>query len=926
MNKFFNKRLTSCTFTVMSELDSFLSKRITYHSTNFTHQSVYAKKKYNLEDSDRETFWALYQEHISNDNFISLCERPRTNGYTTIRGDIDIKIPEAVSPSFLTGTHLYTKRDIMQLVELYMDVLRKSVHKIDKNQLMCCVLEKEGPSCTDGYVKSGFHIEFPFLLCSRDEQRAFLYTKMEEVFVESGLFSRFHEYPQNIFDTKAVTSNPWLVYGSKKAMNKESYQLTCIFDSDLNEVGLDDMMSVNYIYNQDNEPIECKEDWLDYLPRIMSTVEIGKKKYMRELVASCDYSVSKKNLKVLPPVDREQEKVIPSNPSEALRDAKYLLPLLSTQRSTEYKTWYEVGCVLYNLGAGSVDALDTWIEFSKKTEANNFSEASCISRWQKMKKTDFGIGTLIYYAKQDSPDKYNNFKQANCRKSLMESIRKNGQLTSYACAEALYHKYKNDFVYTGNGKDGWYKFENHRWSQIVEGIELRKNIPLLREPLMEEIKKIRDQINDSENARRDKEEENENADDETKRTKDLDKKRTMLMKEKNKLDDTPFKDKILKECKDLFLDQNFSEKIDNNPNLLGFTNGVLDMENLVFREGRPTDYITLSTEYEYRHVTENEEEMRQIDDYLSRVFVDPRIREYFLDQAASILKGGNINKKVMVWSGVGDNSKSVMVTLVRKSFGRYFYEFPTALLTGKRTQSSSASPELAKSKGSRFAVIQEPSEKEEFNIGFLKEISGNDTIYTRALFKEPSSFLPQFKLVVICNKLPKIPSDCQATWNRIRVLDYESKFVEESDCASTLEEQIKQRKFPIDRSFSFSEHMVQAFMSKLFERYKKIIKRGYVPAEPEQVTKATKMYRVKNDIYMNFINDKLKDDPESFLTVSDMYGAFKDWHKTTYTSACTSNRNEFKDYFEKCYKVRFTMGRVNGVRYSTEEDSDVLHI
>ena len=28
----------------MTELDAFLSKRVTYHATNYTHQSVYAKK------------------------------------------------------------------------------------------------------------------------------------------------------------------------------------------------------------------------------------------------------------------------------------------------------------------------------------------------------------------------------------------------------------------------------------------------------------------------------------------------------------------------------------------------------------------------------------------------------------------------------------------------------------------------------------------------------------------------------------------------------------------------------------------------------------------------------------------------------------------------------------------------------------------
>jgi P4 family phage/plasmid primase-like protien len=904
-----------------SELERFLAERITHHATQYTHQSVYAKKKYNIQDDDREKFWTLYMNHVENDGFISLCERPRPGGYTTIRGDIDIKIPESVAPSFLAGTHFYHNGEILALVEMYMDVLRRYVANLSPSQLICCILEKSSPSVSDGYVKSGFHIEFPFLLCSRDEQRAFLYPKLEQVYTESGFFTRFHDYPQHIFDTKAVTSNPWLVYGSRKGMNKEAYRLSMIVNDQLEEISLTDMMNAHSIWNQSNEPIvvDDPERWEYMLPRILSTVEAGKKKYLREL-KGCDYSITTKSLPVLPAIDKEQEKLIPTNPSEALRDVRLLLPMLSDQRATDYKSWFEVGCILYNVGVGSMDALDTWIEFSKRTLSGNFSEATCVSRWNKMARTTYGVGTIVYYAKMDNPEAYQQFKQMNSRKSLMESLRKNGTLTSYSCAEALYHKYKNEFVYAGTGKDGWYKFDHHRWMQIAEGIELRKLIPTLREPIMEEIKSIRDKITRAQNEQRDREEANEDGNTEGKQIKELDKQRGILLKEKNKLEDTPFKDKIMKECKDLFLDQEFMNKINTHHNLTGFTNGVLDVETLEFREGRPTDFITLSTDYEYRDVSDNADEMRQIDDYLHRVFVDADVRHYFLDQACAVLKGGNITKKVVVWSGVGDNSKSVLVTLMRKTFGRYFYEFPTSLLTGKRTQSSSASPELSNSKGTRFAVIQEPSEKEEFNIGTLKELSGNDTMYSRALFKDPTSFLPQFKLTIICNKLPRIPSDDQATWNRIRVVDFKSKFIDESECPSTFEEQLRERKFPIDRSFVFSDKMVQAFMSKLFRRYREIQKRGFVVHEPEQVTEATKKYRVKNDIFMNFLTDKIKSDPETHLTIADMYGAFKDWHKTSYTNACTATRNEFKDYMEKYYKQRFVVNRVDGIRYITEED------
>lgn len=905
-------------------LSQFLHSRATTHESQYTHQTIETKKKYLIEECDMDEFWNLYQTHLP--SFVDIGEKPRANGYTTLRGDFDIKIPESEADSFLRGnTHLYTEEDVIKVIEMYHSVIQSHVKGVQPNQLCCCIMEKSQPFRGDGFIKSGFHIEFPFLLCSRTEQRAFLFPTLEKVWKECDIFSRFHDYPQSIFDGKAVLSNPWLLYGSKKSATKESYQLSMILNHELKEISLGEMMAMNQIVDENQKPIECKEDseWDNYLPQILSIVDSRKKRYMNELQA-CDYSISKQHLPVLPPLEKDKdEKLIPTNPTEALREAKLLLPMLSDFRATEYASWFDVGRVLFNVGAGSVDAFETWIEFSKRTTSRNFSEAICLTMWEDMKKSNYGIGTLIYYAKLDSPDEYNRFKNANSRNSLIKSVEKNGgQLTSYACAEALYHKFKNEFVYNGMGKDGWYQFFNHRWNQIAEGIELRKLICTLRDPILEEMKKCRDKISEVEDNRRDKEDNNENADDEVKKVKELDKKRSLWLKEKNKLEDTPFKDKIMKECKDLFLDQTFDDKLNTNVNLMGFKNGVLDVERMEFREGRPTDYITLCTNIDYREVGEREEEMHQINDYLLRVFPNEQLRDYFVDNLAACLRGGNINKKVVVWSGVGDNSKSISEELVKKAFGSYFHVFPTTLLTGKRTQSSGASPELIKSKGTRFAVIQEPSEKEEFNIGMLKELSGNDTIYVRGLYKDSTEFLPQFKLVVICNKLPRIPSDDQATWNRVRVLDFESRFINEADCPPSFDEQIKQKVFPKILGFRFTENMVQAFVSKLFTRYKENARGVRKPSEPKQVSEATQIYRTKNDVYANFIYEKIIEDKESHLTVIDMYSSFREWFKNCFSYNHNSSKQDFKEYLAKHYKDRFHVNRVSGIRYSSEEDEE----
>ena len=66
-----------------------------------------------------------------------------------------------------------------------------------------------------------------------------------------------------------------------------------------------------------------------------------------------------------------------------------------------------------------------------------------------------------------------------------------------------------------------------------------------------------------------------------------------------RLKKTNDKNNIIKEAGTLFYDKNFNEMKDTNVYLLGFTNGVIDFKNKIFREGYPQDYITKTTNVEY---------------------------------------------------------------------------------------------------------------------------------------------------------------------------------------------------------------------------------------------------------------------------------------------------------------------------------------
>lgn len=59
---------------------------------------------------------------------------------------------------------------------------------------------------------------------------------------------------------------------------------------------------------------------------------------------------------------------------------------------------------------------------------------------------------------------------------------------------------------------------------------------------------------------------------------------------------------------------------------------------------------------------------------------------------SSCLEGRNANKVFSIWSGSGDNGKTVMVSLIEQAFGDYAVKMPTSLLMGFSVNTSCKKP------------------------------------------------------------------------------------------------------------------------------------------------------------------------------------------------------------------------------------------
>lgn len=78
--------------------------------------------------------------------------------------------------------------------------------------------------------------------------------------------------------------------------------------------------------------------------------------------------------------------------------ASDLVRILSPSRADDYKDWMNLGWVLHNI---SDSLLSDYVDFSRQSA--KFVEGVCEAKWAKMRSSRMGLGSLIMWAKQDSP-------------------------------------------------------------------------------------------------------------------------------------------------------------------------------------------------------------------------------------------------------------------------------------------------------------------------------------------------------------------------------------------------------------------------------------------------------------------------------------------------------------------------------------------
>lgn len=438
-------------------------------------------------------------------------------------------------------------------------------------------------------------------------------------------------------------------------------------------------------------------------------------------------------------------------------------------------------------------------------------------------------------------------------------LKKSLKMTHYSVAKAFFHIFENQFAVDETKNCTWYRFKTHRWersgyinlvlsNEFVEYYHKFKDIQICLGQSKERIEAIDKVI--------------------------------------ALLESCTFKNSVLQQLMYMYneRDPGFADKLDSHTMLLGFDNGVYDFKNMSFRDGKPDDYITFTTGYDFKDgITADREYIMTV---LSKILPDIRILTYMLKVLGKTLVG-KPDERFYVLTGIsGANGKSTLMSFMETCLGDYATAIDIGMLTTRRKNPSNASPDIFRLKGKRFLNFQEPESDDKLNTGMLKQFSGGDTIVARDLYKSPTTFTLQGNMFLCCNDTPDIKSCDGGTWRRIKVIEFNSRFTDTPN-------KNKPNEFQADHELKYKiKTLGNDFINILIKYYKLYLSEGL--GEPPEVNAATLVYKNENNKFETFIETCYIEDSDEFCTVQDMYVKFSFWWSEKYPNTKIPSPNELK--------------------------------
>ena len=245
------------------------------------------------------------------------------------------------------------------------------------------------------------------------------------------------------------------------------------------------------------------------------------------------------------------------------------------------------------------------------------------------------------------------------------------------------------------------------------------------------------------------------------------------------------------------------------------------------------------------------------------------------------------------------NGKTFLLEFIRETLGEmYVRKLPISFLTEQqRNKSAGADPAMMDLKYARMAYYSESSQNEKINLARMKEVTGQETMSARQLFKGQENFKPNCNHMIATNHKFSIDSTDHAVWRRILTYAFKIIFMPKLK-GESIYERLGDSK--LTNKCLTDKRYQEAFLSilvhyrcMLYEKYE-----GKLHNVPKPtIDKETNMYRNREDIFNRFLDQKCYYSKYNIQSMDEILSLFRAYYKLQNNEAIKQNNDALKSIF-----------------------------
>jgi P4 family phage/plasmid primase-like protien len=566
------------------------------------------------------------------------------------------------------------------------------------------------------------------------------------------------------------------------------------------------------------------------------------------------------------------------------------LETLKPERFAEHKEWFQLLCLCRGNGVPQ----HIFLDLSQASGYKKFNREGCIKQWESIQpKKTFGFPLLHRWMEEDGIDWKAMFPTLSPIVRAIKNLEQNDfGSTDFGIAGVLKKFYDGNLYYTSS--HGWIHWTGKKWEM---GNDNQVFYPICKMLTSELFLYIKVQMEKKE-ARINK-------------LKSLPKEQQQAFlisaaelsfvqskeafKRYRSIQSVAMMKSILQMSISLFKDDDILSTFDSIPNLFSFDDVSINIQT---GEVIPiTKEQRILTTCGYKMPTRNETNIEKVKALLVEIIGT----EYdaFVQNLSIVLYGGNMNECFVVWTGRGRNGKGVVDNIVERVLGTYYKTLPISELTEDSKGQGRTSSEVANLRWARYVVSTEPDKGVKLKTGKIKQLTGNDPIDARQLFKEAFSYRPKFTLFLQCNEIPKFSKLDDAIQKRMLIQEFPFQFVYkvERDYQRPIDETLKVK---IKQDDSYRNGLFFILLDAYIKHQGKIIRTEANEEKQNEVVE-------DNSPLTPFI-DEYYERSVTFIHFKDLF----DYYKANVDTSI--KKSVFKDYLLELKSIKTEEDKSNGMK------------